>query len=299
MVSIRFGFDQNRCRSLFAGSCLTKSIVLDNSKVARSGSKLSSLQRVLSCEFSLLYMTTLPTSSPRGLSATVGSPEIFNTWLKSVQEAHGFKHTFVQHPYRYSHLRKFYYLLDEKRKADSFTGLNGYRPTSSTRFLHPISMMSFGTRSMPSDLALEAQDTLTLYQALVRHNRLLGLGIDALEPQRFFAESKGKLLTQKDIIRYEAALKYVLSPIFATFDPTDPSSPLRYILNELTDTMIANVPASSLNATPLAQVFLDNLIYLISDLHANDSLVRHQQPCFRFTDNPPACYLVFFRQNRL
>lgn len=155
-------------------------------------------------------------------------------------------------------------------------------------------MMSFGTGTMPSDLALEAQDTLTLYQALVRHSKLLGLDIDALEPQRFFAESKGKLLTQKDIIRYEAALKDVLSPIFATFDPTDPSSPVRYILNDLKDTMIASVPASSLNANPRAEVFLDNLIYLISDLHANDSLVRHQQPYFGLTDNPPACYLVFF-----
>lgn len=126
---------------------------------------------------------------------------------------------------------------------------------------------------MPSDLALEAQDTLTLYGVLARHSKLLGRDMDDLEPCGFFSESKGKLLTQRDIIRYEVALKDVLSPIFATFDPTDPSSTLHTIFNDLKDPMIASVPQASLNSTPRIPVFLNNLIYLISDLHISDFLV--------------------------
>ena len=279
------------------GLYLMKFIASDNRNPVRPGSKSSSLHRALLCEFFLFTTTPCVTKIPSGLSATVGSPEIFNSWLEPIQRAHGFEHTFVQHPYRYSHLRKFYYLLDKKRRAGSFAGLDGYQPTSNTRFLHPISMMSFGTGSMPSDLALEAQDTLTLYRVLERHSKLLGRDMVALEPREFFSEFKGKLLTQKDIIRYEAALKDVLSPIFATFDPTDQSSPLHKIFNDLKDPMIASVPPTSLNATPRLQVFLDNLIYLISDLHASDLLVRRSQlpqSCLGLTDSPPACYLVLF-----
>ena len=276
------------------GLYLMKFIASDNRKVVRSGNKSSSLHRALLCEFFLL--TTIPcvTRLPSGLSATVGSPENFNSWLGSIQKVHGFEHTFVQHPYRYSHLRKFYYLLDKGRRANSFTGLDGYQPTSNTRFLHPISMMSFGSGSMPSDLALEAQDTLSLYRVLERHSTLLGRDMGALEPRRFFSEFKGKLLTQRDIIDYEAALKDVLSPIFATFDPTDPSSPLHKVFNDLKDPMIASASPTSLNATPRLPVFLNNLIYLISDLHASDLLVRLSQSYLGLTDSPPACHLVLF-----
>ncbi|KAK2461121.1 hypothetical protein APHAL10511_006648 [Amanita phalloides] len=207
-----------------------------------------------------------------GLSATIGSPDLFNNWLQTVQEAHGFKHTFVQHPHRYSHLRKFYYLLDANRKSNDFSGLSSYQPTSSVRFLHPISMMSFGARVMPSDLALEARDTLTLYQALARHSRFFDCNMEDLEPRQFFAECKGRLLTQKEIITYETALKNVISPMFATFDPADSSSPIHRVLKDLKDPMIASVRDVSLNIIPPTPVFLQNLIYLVADLHAKDYL---------------------------
>ncbi|KIL59375.1 hypothetical protein M378DRAFT_14820 [Amanita muscaria Koide BX008] len=207
-----------------------------------------------------------------GLSATVGSPEIFNNWLETVQNAHGFKHTFVQHPHRYSHLRKFFYLLDAERKSGDFSGNANYRPTSSTRFLHPISMLSFGARSMPSDLALEARDTATLYQALQRHKHLIKCDLEALDPQRFFSYCKGQLLTQNDIIGYENALKEALSPLLASFDPADPSNAFHSVLNTLKDPVLATVPETSLNAAPRLSTFFHNLIYLVADLHAKDNL---------------------------
>ncbi|KAF8632345.1 hypothetical protein AX15_001928 [Amanita polypyramis BW_CC] len=207
-----------------------------------------------------------------GLSATIGSPETFNSWLETVQEAHGYKHTFVHHPHRYSHLRKFYYLLDVNKTPDHFIGLDDYQPTSNARFLHPISAMSFGNRSLPSDLALEAQDTLSLYQALARHSQSLDYDMSTLEPSRFFAHCKGKLLTQKDIISYEVALKEIVSPIFDSTDPADSTSPIHRILNDLKDPVIAGMSESSLNITPTTAAFFGNLIYLVADLHTRDNL---------------------------
>ena len=52
-----------------------------------------------------------------GLSATIGEPEKFNAWLESVQDAHGFRHTFIHHPTRYSHLRKYTYMLQGEGNA--------------------------------------------------------------------------------------------------------------------------------------------------------------------------------------
>ncbi|PFH46597.1 hypothetical protein AMATHDRAFT_69528 [Amanita thiersii Skay4041] len=207
-----------------------------------------------------------------GLSATIGSPEIFNNWLKTVQEAHGYKHTFIEHPHRYSHLRKFYHVLNKKNKARDFSGLADYKSTTNTRFLHPISMLSFGVQSIPPDLALEAQDTLSLYQALSKHQKLLECDIQSLEPRRFFAESNGRLLAQKDIIRYESALKDTISSVLKSFDPEDNSHVLHSILGQLTDRNLASAPDAALNNVPSIEVFLNNLIYLVADLHARDEL---------------------------
>ena len=79
-----------------------------------------------------------------GLSATIGSPEIFNDWLQSVQEAHGFKHTFIENPHRYSHSGEWSTSLDHRQAP------------SRSRFLHPISLLFAGIRSLPNDVSLEA-----------------------------------------------------------------------------------------------------------------------------------------------
>ncbi|KAF8636971.1 hypothetical protein AX17_003132 [Amanita inopinata Kibby_2008] len=219
-----------------------------------------------------------------GLSATIGSPEVFNNWLEAVQEAHGYKHAFIQHPHRYSHLRKFFYLLDKKRKSSEFPGLSDYQPTSSARFLHPISMLSFGAQSIPPDLALESRDALKLYEVLVQNDSHLDCDTEVLEPRRFFSQNKGRLLTQKDIIRYEDTLKSAISSLLATFDPTDSSSAFYNVRNGLNDPLLATV---SPNAVPSTTVFLHNLIYLVADLHAKDEL-----PAILFSFDRTACEVM-------
>ncbi|PCH35165.1 hypothetical protein WOLCODRAFT_91452 [Wolfiporia cocos MD-104 SS10] len=217
-----------------------------------------------------------------GLSATIGHPHKFNEWLRSVQEAHGYKHTFIQHPHRYSHLRKFTYHL-QQAPATRFNGLDTYKPTNRTRFLHPVSLLAFGVHELPPDFSLEARDCLTLYQAFQSYSERLPPDFDlqALEPSRFFAESSPHLLRQKDILLYEGALKARLSRLIEISDPQDPESALGHIVSQLTDPMVRNAKP---HVVPPSDVFLDNFVYFASDLHANGDL-----PAIFFNFDRKAC----------
>ncbi|KAG1725071.1 uncharacterized protein EDB91DRAFT_1169407 [Suillus paluster] len=204
-----------------------------------------------------------------GLSATVGAPERFNEWLESVQKAGGFPHKFVHYPHRYSHLRKFYYNIHEKPR-DAFRSLSTYKSTERMRFLHPLSMLSCSARSLPSDLALEAVDTLTLYRALSAHTALDPCTLAALDPVAFFPS--GKLLQQKDVIRYEEALKQHLASLLSSFDSRDSGTPLSRVITQLQDGVLSRVPDIVLNSQPDRVVCGRNLIYLVADLHIQGDL---------------------------
>lgn len=226
-----------------------------------------------------------------GLSATVGSPEIFNEWLKSVQEAHGYQHKFISHPHRYSHLRKFNYVLQKPIKQP-FTGLESHRPTERLRLLHPISMLSFGARTMPPDLALEASDALSLYEAFTKRQDQISVNLQELHPKIFF-EGSG-FLTQKDVLRYEAALKAILVPLISSNDPNNANSTLNLIIRDLEDPVMRELPPQLLNQIPPRGVFRSNLIHFLSDLHTSGDLVSRSQELHSYSYLPSsACDLVF------
>ncbi|KAF8069236.1 hypothetical protein FPV67DRAFT_1415532 [Lyophyllum atratum] len=203
-----------------------------------------------------------------GLSATIGSPDRFNSWLESVQEAHGYSHKFIQYPHRYSHLRKFFYNLTENPKAH-FAGLATHTPSERSRFLHPISLLDFGVRSLPTDLALEARDTLSLYEALAAYEGAGEYDVAKLEPIVFFASTPG-MLRQKDILLYESKLKAIISTLITLFDAQAPSS-LHHVIRRLEDPTLASA-GTLLHAAPSRDMFRSNLIYLLADLNSRGEL---------------------------
>ena len=211
-----------------------------------------------------------------GLSATIGSPEHFNRWLASVQIAHGYEHTFVEHPYRYSHLRKFYYLIDGE---GTFTSLTSHQISQRARFLHPISLLAFGIRPLPPDLALESRDTLSLFRALSQFQSVIPQDLRSLEPITFFSNST--FLRQKDVLRYESELKVVLSDLIRYFNPQDESSPLRGVINALQDPEIIKLDPKSAYAKPSRNAFKNDLIILLADLHKKEELVCSASPIIR------------------
>ena len=161
-------------------------------------------------------------------------------------------------------MRKFYYDLQGKPLKE-FAGLYTYRSSERARFLHPMAMLSFGNRSLPSDLALEAADTLSVYKALESS----GFPTDDLNPVNFFP--RDVLLRQEDILRYESKLKTAMTSLIATCDPRDPSSRLHGVIRSLGDPVLFALPDA--NPNPSRDTFRKNLIYLIADLEVQGRLV--------------------------
>ncbi|KAL1698136.1 hypothetical protein EV121DRAFT_266073, partial [Schizophyllum commune] len=193
-----------------------------------------------------------------GLSATIGSPSKFNDWLASVQRAHGYEHELVEHPHRYSHLRKYQYVL--AKKPPKFQGLSTYEPSQRIQFLHPAAMLANGPRAMPPDLAFEASDTLSLYKVLGKRADAIDIDINHLKPSTFFKSVKG-LLSQKEVLAFEAALKQLLARL----------SSLALVSSDLKPPpLVANTVDSAF--APNADEFVQNLIHLVSDLHVTGSL---------------------------
>ncbi|KAI0310815.1 hypothetical protein OF83DRAFT_1252292 [Amylostereum chailletii] len=221
-----------------------------------------------------------------GLSATVGEPEAFNSWLQSVQEAKGYGHRFIHHPHRYSHLRKFAYfpqLLTGKgglvsndktlpiAKPAQFRGLDQVKSTGVMRFLHPVASLGFGATAIPSDLSLEASDVLDVYTALSALGQdTVDMDHSQLNPVKFFSSTE--LIRQQDVLAYEAAIKNVLAPMITTSDVLDDSSPLQRIVARLNDPVLAQANMDVLNTPPTRDVFTSGLIHLLSDLHVEGDL---------------------------
>jgi hypothetical protein len=141
------------------------------------------------------------------------------------------------------------------------------------RFLHPISVLSFGSRALPPDLSLEARDTLMLYQALEETpNILTAEERERLQPQNFFSTSQP--LRQEDVLRYESELKRVVSALTDIANAgVDENPPLLAITKRLTDPRIRQVDNARLNMLPDGKEFLRNLLGLLGDLHVQGDLV--------------------------
>lgn len=142
------------------------------------------------------------------LSATVGNPEEFNSWMRSTQGSLGIKLTMVQHHHRYSDLRKFFYSHPEVYK---FTGLrtdSGFTRLEGTPCfipIHPIASLVNSSRGMPDDLALEPGDCFSLYWAMKKHSTKEYRIKKSLDPEIFFA--KCPVIRKVDMIKWEDELK--------------------------------------------------------------------------------------------
>ena len=146
------------------------------------------------------------------LSATVGNPEDFNSWLTATQESSGFKMSMITHQHRYSDLRKFVF---SPPKRFAFRGLAD-RPSFATlgldgleglAYIHPVASLINKSRGIPDDLSLEARDCLSLFQSMSRH-QTKEFPIDpALSPSR---NGSPQIIRKADIIKWEASLKSLL-----------------------------------------------------------------------------------------
>lgn len=214
------------------------------------------------------------------LSATVGNPEQFNSWLASTQQSSGFELTMVTHQHRYSDLRKFVF---HPPKKFSFQGL-AERPSFGTlgldgvqnfAFMHPVASLVNKSRGLPDDLSLEARDCLTLWWAMERHKTDSYPVDDSLDPAKL-----PKVIRKAHIIEWEKDLKALLKAWMV-----DHSSPFDKVLDELSKSLDQNLgnerqvskrQAATLTADDFVDVDTEDLLQttlpLICRLHERDAL---------------------------
>lgn len=174
----------------------------------------------------LLLMAPCPIIA---LSATIGNPDEFSDWLTSTQKAVGNTLTMVQHPHRYSDLRKFVYTPSS---TSEFQGLPesrafarlGLDDSDAFSFLHPVTSLVNRSRGIPNDLSLEARDCLTLWQTMSKYQSEKYPVQKNLDP----AVALPSIIKKLDIIHWEKSLKEVLKQWMA-----DPDSPFDDVVKDL------------------------------------------------------------------
>ena len=166
------------------------------------------------------------------LSATVGNPQEFSEWLTSTQKAIGQELTTVQHPYRYSDLRKYYYVPPmsfafrglPERSSFGNLGLDG---TVGFNYIHPIAGLVDKSRGIPDDLSLEPRDCLYLWQSMMKHQTDKHPVSSRLDP----AVALPSIVRKADVLEWEKGLKDLLREWLA-----ESSSPFDAVLYELETT---------------------------------------------------------------
>lgn len=147
------------------------------------------------------------------LSATVGNPEMFHSWLSSTQQSSGHEVAMITHQHRYSDLRKFVFTPPKKfafrglvdRPSFATLGLDGIEELS---FIHPVASLVNKSRGIPDDLSLEARDCLMLYQAMKRHETADYPVNRDLDPSN--ANTLPAVIRKAHVIKWEQALKALL-----------------------------------------------------------------------------------------
>ncbi|EMC93796.1 hypothetical protein BAUCODRAFT_124551 [Baudoinia panamericana UAMH 10762] len=174
----------------------------------------------------LLLMAPCPIIA---LSATVGNPEEFSTWLTDTQKAIGIDLVTVQHPYRYSDLRKYYYVPPERftfaglpeKRAFGTLGLDGL---TGFQHVHSVAGLIDRSRGIPQDLGMEPRDCLELWRVMVnRQTEKYPVPAD-LDPEKVLPVVSRKA----DVLAWEARLKDVLRQWIA-----DSDSPYDLVVKDL------------------------------------------------------------------
>ncbi|TKA25301.1 hypothetical protein B0A50_06205 [Salinomyces thailandicus] len=174
----------------------------------------------------LLLMAPCPIIA---LSATVGNPGEFSGWLTDTQKAIGIDLVTVQHPHRYSDLRKYFYMPPKKfafhglpeRSAFGTLGLEGL---TGFNHVHPVGALVDKSRGIPEDLGLEPRDCYELWKAMVKFQSEKFPVASSLDPAKALPAVSRKI----DILNWEKELKDVLRKWIA-----EEGSPYEQVVKEL------------------------------------------------------------------
>ncbi|KAK5112755.1 hypothetical protein LTR62_003853 [Meristemomyces frigidus] len=225
----------------------------------------------------LLLMAPCPIIA---LSATVGNPGDFGGWLTDTQKAIGIDLITVQHPHRYSDLRKYYYVPPKQFVFDGIPdrtsfGVLGLEGLVGFNNVHPVGALVDRSRGVPADLGLEPRDCFELWKAMTKLQTTEHPVPAELDPAKVLPAVCRKI----DILNWEKNLKALLREWLA-----DEDSPYEKLIKELegsfrnddreekqTTQALDDSSASTVNIndqTDLAKTTLP----MLCRLHAHDAL---------------------------
>lgn len=213
------------------------------------------------------------------LSATVGNPDEFNSWLQRAQSTNGHDLKMIQHHHRYSDLRKYVYHAPRTFTFKGFPktgGLShlGLDDANWMELMHPVLCLADRSRRIPDDFSLEPRDCLTLWQAM-----------DNLQTSEFpvnpslnpFERFSGIIIQKKDIIEWQTPLKDLLGTWMK-----DRKSPFEALLNRLsqpdeitsanTTTDAAGLSESENSPPSNSSGLFSSTLPLVYSLHAQGAL---------------------------
>lgn len=178
------------------------------------------------------------------LSATVGNPEMFHSWLSSTQKSSGHEVAMITHQHRYSDLRKFTFIAPKKfafrgladRPSFATLGLDGLECLN---FVHPVASLVNKSRGIPDDLSLEARDCLSLYETMKQHETGQYPVDRRLDPSNH--DTVPPVIRKAHVIKWEQALKTLLKQWMA-----DDKSPFDSVLRDLSRSMDAGRPVEKI-----------------------------------------------------
>ncbi|OQD81278.1 hypothetical protein PENANT_c028G06050 [Penicillium antarcticum] len=212
------------------------------------------------------------------LSATVGNPQEFYSWLHRAQGTNGFDLKIIQHKQRYSDLRKYVY----RPRNFMFTGFSkcqslprlGLDEAEDMEFVHPVTSLLDRSRGMPEDLDLEPRDCLTLWKAMRDVQTNYFPVHHSLDPSVIFLNI---IIQKKHVLEWQKKLKALLGEWMK-----DPNSPFELLLYRLgqKDSQPSEAGVDLLHNPPgLPHTFcrddpglLDTTLPLIFSLHSQGAL---------------------------
>ncbi|WBW74660.1 DEAD/DEAH box helicase, DDL60 and DDL60L-like protein, implicated in mRNA degradation [Schizosaccharomyces osmophilus] len=200
------------------------------------------------------------------LSATVGNPEEFHTWLSALQRAHANPIHLIVHEHRYSDLRKFVY-----GGAKEFKGLHDEENNGQIALIHPAAAMSF-SEGTTTNLAFEPRDLLQLYYAM----KLVSKGdfkiSKRLDPDRYFEDIP--FIKKVDVVGYEKKIKATIDTWASLPNAFAPTSPLQALIKHFcTDPQrVVNSQLQLHTSAYSLDAIASNLLPMLKDLNKQELL---------------------------
>jgi ATP-dependent RNA helicase DDX60 len=195
------------------------------------------------------------------LSATVGNPYEFSDWLSSTQKANGHELVTIQHPHRYSDLRKFIYVPPSEftfsgLREPLITPVPGLDQSREFSFIHPVACLINPLLGIPEDLNLEPRDCLQLLEAMKKHATA-----DFPIPPSLDHDKLPDLIKKIDVSVWERDLRSLLWEWMACSE-----SPFKMVRRELSSKV------ASLDAWADRETLGQSALPMLSELHRQNAL---------------------------